>query len=231
MLKVSFDKLASGSAKQMFPCQFRLRHRERHPILKLIAESVRAAGLVKCRARPHPAGQCLIQEPAVEQDVHRTIGCLHLHCPEGVAPKCCYSTEDRVEVDGSEARDQGLCFVFGRCFTKKDNDLCLLVGFEFNAGLHGTTGIKSGTNPIREWRSSRQERQDGRACHCVPEILSGLRSSSSGVRQDQRTRHDDGIPSSMDSARTSLPSLHRSRSRRTEQRRHATQRAPIPCMQ
>src|SRR3989338_40268 len=78
MLKVALDKLSSRGSKEMFPCELRFRHHERHSILQLIAKSVCTAGLVQCRTGPHPASQCLIQQPAVEQNIHRSIGGSHL---------------------------------------------------------------------------------------------------------------------------------------------------------
>ena len=118
----------------------------------MIAESIRTTDLVERRARPHPAGQCLVEKPAIEEKVDRTIGCLYLHCPEGVAPECSDRKEDRVEVDGAEARDQRLRFLFRCCVAAEDDDLCLLVRPEVNPSLHGTTWIKAGTDPIRQWR-------------------------------------------------------------------------------
>ena len=65
MLHVAFAELMRGGAKQLFAQQFASRMHKRHRILKLIAKTERAAGLIKSRARPQPAGNRLIKQPAV----------------------------------------------------------------------------------------------------------------------------------------------------------------------
>ena len=47
---------------------------ERHAVLQLVAEAVGAARLVEGRARPDAAGERLVEQPAVEHDVHRAVG-------------------------------------------------------------------------------------------------------------------------------------------------------------
>ena len=86
MLDVALDELPRGRAQQMFARHLRLRHAERHHVLELIAKAVRAAGLVERRARPDAAGERLVEQPAVEQNVHRAIGRLHLNRAEDVVP-------------------------------------------------------------------------------------------------------------------------------------------------
>ena len=91
----------------MFSRHLRLRHAERHNVLELVAKAVSAACLVARRSRPHPARECLVQQPAVEQNVHRTIGRPHLNRAEDVIPKPGHRAQYRVEIGGSVARDQG----------------------------------------------------------------------------------------------------------------------------
>ncbi len=64
----------------------RIREDEGHAVLHLIAEAVGAAGLIEGGARPDPAGDRLIEQPAVEHDVHRTIRRLHLHRAQPLLP-------------------------------------------------------------------------------------------------------------------------------------------------
>ena len=86
MLHVAFDELPRGGAQEMLARDLRLRHAQRHHVLKLIAKAVRAARLVEGRPRPHAAGERLVEQPAVEQNVHRAIGRLHLNRAEDVVP-------------------------------------------------------------------------------------------------------------------------------------------------
>ena len=60
MLHVAFAELTRGSAQQMLAGQGWLGMHQRHHILQLIAESIRAAGLIKPCAAPEPAAKGLI---------------------------------------------------------------------------------------------------------------------------------------------------------------------------
>ena len=46
---------------------------QHHRILQLIAESKRPAGLIKSRARPQPATDHLVEQPAIGQQVQRRL--------------------------------------------------------------------------------------------------------------------------------------------------------------
>jgi len=75
VLDVPLHELARRRTEQMFAIEIGPRQRERHDILELVAEAVRAAGLVESRSRPQPAAKRLIQQPAVQDQVERVIGC------------------------------------------------------------------------------------------------------------------------------------------------------------
>ena len=79
---------------------------KRHDILQLIAESVGAARLIERRARPHPACQRLIQQPAIDENVHGAIRRLDLHGAQGLIPKVRYALQDRVEIECAVALDE-----------------------------------------------------------------------------------------------------------------------------
>ena len=69
VLHVPFAELARGGAQQMLAQQRRLGMHQGHRVLQLVAEAERAARLVKSRARPHAAGERLVDQPAVGQEV------------------------------------------------------------------------------------------------------------------------------------------------------------------
>src|SRR6266568_2252121 len=71
MLNIAFDELPSGGAQEMFSRHRRSRQRKCRSVLKLVAETISAARLIKRRSRPQAAGERLIEQPAVEHDVHR----------------------------------------------------------------------------------------------------------------------------------------------------------------
>ena len=78
---------------------------QRHRVLQLVAESVGAARLIKCRPRPHAAGERLIEHPAIEDDVQRAVRRLHLHRRRArrpsTEPPCARPHRDRPTGNGS----------------------------------------------------------------------------------------------------------------------------------
>ncbi len=105
MLNIAFDELPSGGAQEMFARHCRSRQRKCHPVLKLVAETVSAACLIKRRSRPHATGERLIEQPAVEHDVHRPVRCAHLNGAEHVVPMLHDLPKDRVKIGPTVADD------------------------------------------------------------------------------------------------------------------------------
>ncbi|MNW22015.1 hypothetical protein D3C71_2232560 [compost metagenome] len=46
---------------------------ERHGVLQLVAKPVGTAGLIERRAGPDATGKRLVEQPAIEHDVHRAV--------------------------------------------------------------------------------------------------------------------------------------------------------------
>ena len=86
VLHVPLAELAARGTEQMFAQQARLGMHEGHRILQLIAKAERAAGLVEPRSRPHAAGERLVNEPAVGQEVHGRVGRFDVDRAERAAP-------------------------------------------------------------------------------------------------------------------------------------------------
>ena len=101
MLHVAFDELTRRGAQQVLARECRLRQRERHAVLQLVAETVGAARLVERRARPHAAGERLVEQPAVEHDIHGTVGRFHLDRAEHFVPEPDDRIQDGVEIGSS----------------------------------------------------------------------------------------------------------------------------------
>ena len=100
-------RVASGLAK-----------RQRHAVLQLVAKAVGAARLIERRARPDAAGERLVEQPAVQHDVHGPVGRLHLDCPEQRLPVVRHLGQDGVEIGRAIAADQRPGFV-GRSRTAR----------------------------------------------------------------------------------------------------------------
>ena len=106
MLHVALDELPRRGAQQVLARHRRPRGDQRHAVLQLVAEAVGAARLIERRAGPDAAGQRLIQQPAVQHDVHRTVGRLHLDRAEDVVPVAADLGQHVVQIGRAVARDQ-----------------------------------------------------------------------------------------------------------------------------
>ena len=69
------------------PRQFRRGMDQRHHVLQLVAEAKRAARLIESRTAPDAARQALIQQPAIQQQVHGGIRRADLHRAEQIVPE------------------------------------------------------------------------------------------------------------------------------------------------
>ena len=86
VLHVAFDELARGAQQVLAQRAWVRADGERHDVLELVAEAVGAARLVEGRARPHAAGERLVEQPAVQHEVHGAVGRLHLDRAERRRP-------------------------------------------------------------------------------------------------------------------------------------------------
>ena len=86
MLHIAFHKLAGGCANKMLPHQSGAGGRKGHAILQLISEPISPTGLIKTCAGTHAAGKCLIQQPAIEHDIHAAIRRFNLNRPTNTVP-------------------------------------------------------------------------------------------------------------------------------------------------
>ena len=99
------------------------RQRKCHSVPKLVAETVRAACLIKRRSPPNAADERLIEQPAIEHDVHRPVRCAHPHGAEHVVPMLHDVAKDLVEIGLSVIRNQRLCVGCSGCLAKEENDV------------------------------------------------------------------------------------------------------------
>jgi hypothetical protein len=65
VLNIPLDELVAGCTKQVLAGDCSLGDRERHYVLKLVAETISAAELIERRASPNATGESLIKEPVV----------------------------------------------------------------------------------------------------------------------------------------------------------------------
>ena len=74
VLHVAFLELPGGRPQDLRPRLLRGAVDQGHHVLELVAEAVGPARLVERRPAPDPAGQHLVEQPAVEHQVQRRVG-------------------------------------------------------------------------------------------------------------------------------------------------------------
>src|SRR5574341_235699 len=86
VLHVPFLELPGGGAEKVLAHELGAHHRQRHDVLDLIAETVRAAGLIERGSGPDSAGERLIKKPAVEKKIHGVVRRSEEHTSELQSP-------------------------------------------------------------------------------------------------------------------------------------------------
>src|ERR1019366_8229923 len=164
VLHVTLEELALGATDQLLACEPRCRMDQRHGVLQLIAETVGATGLIIPTTAPEPAGQCLIDQPAVGQYVQRWIRRLHVHRAQGAVPVFphrfqCLPCASR----SAESLDEMLRFVVVAGRAEYEHDLALLPFGQFDLGLYRGARIKARTCLARQTLAAHSRRAGQRA--------------------------------------------------------------------
>ncbi len=123
VLDVALDELPRRRPQQVCTRHRRPHSDERHAVLQLIAEAVGAARLVERRTGPDAAGERLIQQPAVQHDVHRPVRGLHLDRAKGIVPVTADRGQHGVEIFGAVSRNQRPCIPRARGLAEEKDDL------------------------------------------------------------------------------------------------------------
>ena len=143
VLHVPLAELAAGGAEKMFAQQAGLGMHEGHRVLQLIAEAERAAGLVESRPRPHAAGERLVDEPAVGQEVDGRVGRFDVDRAERAAPVVPDPFQGPVGVAGAaEALHELPRLLFAAGGAEDEDDFLFLSVLECDRDLHGGAGIE-----------------------------------------------------------------------------------------
>src|SRR5271166_3398536 len=148
-------------------------HRERHYVLKLVAEAVGSAGLVKSSASPYTTGERLVEEPAVGKNIHRPVWRRNLYGAEDFVPLAVDLGEDLVEIRGAIAVDQRACVVAVISLTQEDHDLGALAGTQLHHGLERSAWIETRADSSRE-RNASLQRSRSRGDSVAPKELGSV---------------------------------------------------------
>ncbi len=132
-----------------------------HRILQLVAEAERAAGLVIAAARPHAAGQGLIQQPAVGQHIERFIRRFHLHRAQAVVPELPDVFQRSARGMGAtETLHQtiGIFRAWHAAHTKPEHDLARLPVAQIDADLKRGAGVQPAAQLAGKMRAAQRRR-------------------------------------------------------------------------
>ena len=127
----------------MLAHELRSRHCHRQDVLKLIAEPVGPSGLVEGGPGPDAAGQSLIEKPAVEEEVHRGIGCLDLDRAQHLIPVFLDLTERRLATERAVALDQGSSLLGIAALAQQKEHLRAFAGPELHVRPESGAGVQA----------------------------------------------------------------------------------------
>src|SRR5215216_374605 len=95
-----------------------------HHILQLVAEPIRTTGLVEGSPAPEAAGQGLIQQPAIQQDIHGRVWGLHMDLSQNFIPKLAHLFSRRFHIlNVLKILDQAFRLRPVRTLTEQESDL------------------------------------------------------------------------------------------------------------
>ena len=120
--------------------QFRMQGRQRAGILELVAESIGAAGLIERAAAPDPAGEVLVEQPAVDHQIDFRQRRFDFQTAEHPFP-------ERVGAGGTHgiglavAGEQARFIRSGHDFTQADDDFNLRAGRQAEGNPAGKAGV------------------------------------------------------------------------------------------
>ena len=145
MLDISLNKLSRRRPQQMLPRQLRFGNGQRHAVLQLITKAISPAGLVKRRACPNTAGQCLIKQPAVQHNIHAAVRRFNCHFLQHIAPEVADIGQNSVKIGGTILLDQRARLFKICALPQKAHRLHALSRPQHDALPERAAGVETGT--------------------------------------------------------------------------------------
>ena len=146
-----------------------------HPVLELVAETVRAAQLIERCSRPDTRRQRLIEQPAIHENVHGRLGRGDLHGVEQVVPLARHFGKDRIQVCGAIAAQQFARLLPIFRLAQKKHDFRACAGAQFNQKFAAPRKDRDLLPRFRKAGRLAPARPDAQASRCGQEILFGRR--------------------------------------------------------
>ena len=194
VLHIPFPELAGSGAQQMRSRALGGGKAERHPILQLIAKTVSPARLIERRAGPEPTGNRLIEQPAIEQNVHGAIRGADLHGAQQRLPLRIHLRQHLIE-PVTITGDKGAGLLVRGGLPQQDHAFKTLARQEVDVHLQCRTGIQSRSRFTGQGMAAGQRRRrrrvateseelgaiGGPACLLATEIEEGHAAREGGI--------------------------------------------------
>ena len=196
VLNVALQELARRGPEEMRAGEVGAREHQRHDVLELVAESVRPARLVVAGARPEAAGEVLVEEPPVHQQVEGVVGGRHAHGPERLVPERLHGGElglcrdDAAGAAVAPKERAGLVQVAP--LSDEEDEAPRLAGQEVHGHLQGRAGVEAGAEAAREPRAPERGRASQRAIPAqeLPAVTGGREKRLAGARERDAAAED-----------------------------------------
>src|SRR5205807_833888 len=142
---VTFWELARGGLQNLRARYLRLRVNQRHHVLQLVAKTKRPARLIESRSSADTARQGLIEQPTIDQSIHRGIRRSDFDSPKCLVPEFEHGLKGFVHLMQVAKTRVDLARLFDRfSLTQKKNYFSRFAGREFKARLDRRAGIEPG---------------------------------------------------------------------------------------
>ena len=123
VLDVALHELVGRGPEEVLAGDFPAGRRQGHHVLELVAKPVGAPGLIEGGAGPYPAGERLVEEPAVEHDVERAVRRLDLDGSRDVIPACGDRPQRDIQIHRAIAGEQGARVLDRRGLAEEEDHL------------------------------------------------------------------------------------------------------------
>ena len=144
VLHIAFDELTPRGAYQMLAGDIAFRDRHGHHVLQLIAETVGSAELIEPGPGPDAAGKRLVEQPAIQDQIHAGIGSGYLQGAENVIPLTGDFVERLLQIGGAIVVQQpDRPFATFR-LTEQESELDGRARAKLDDGLQRGAGIEAG---------------------------------------------------------------------------------------
>ena len=159
MLHVAFLELPRSRAQQVGAGDLGANGGQRHAVLQLVPEAVGPAGLIERRARPDAAGERLVQEPAIQHEIHRARWRAHPQRAQHAIPELRDTGQHGVQIRCAVLGQQGAGLIGSAGLAQQHGHFNLTICRHNDVGAQCAAGVEPGAGRARQLRAAGQRRR------------------------------------------------------------------------